>query len=176
MGRADEKRVYDQHENDPADAGYRRFLDRLAQPLLGKLTRGMAGLDYGCGPGPTLSVMLEEAGMRMAVYDPYYAPDRSVLGKRYDFVTCTEVVEHFNRPAESWAELVGLLKPGGWLGVMTKRVIDRERFEQWHYKNDPTHVSFYSEATFAWIAERFGLGLEVVGQDVVIFRGRGPTA
>ena len=68
-----EKSYYDLHENDPADQGYRRFLGRLSGPLLGRLSRGMRGLDYGCGPGPTLSIMLEEAGMLMDDYDPYYS-------------------------------------------------------------------------------------------------------
>ena len=42
---------YDLHENDPADQGCRRFLGRLAGPILGRLNLGMRGLDYGCGPG-----------------------------------------------------------------------------------------------------------------------------
>jgi hypothetical protein len=47
-----EKAIYDQHENHPADPGYRAFLSRLADPLLARLSPGMEGLDYGCGPVP----------------------------------------------------------------------------------------------------------------------------
>ena len=57
-----EKAVYDLHQNQPDDLGYRHFLDRLATPLLGALTIPSEGLDFGCGPGPTLSLMLEDAG------------------------------------------------------------------------------------------------------------------
>jgi hypothetical protein len=165
-----EKVYYDLHENDPAHEGYRRFLGRLAEPLLGRLTGGMRGLDYGCGPGPTLSIIMEEAGMIMEDYDPYYRPDRGVLGRSYDFVTCTEVVEHFRRPIEDWAGLTALLRPGGWLGVMTKLVISRERFATWHYKDDPTHVSFYSPKTFDWLGEQFGLTVERVNNDVFLLQ------
>ena len=171
---AAEKREYDRHQNDPADPRYRAFLNKLAEPLLARLTpdpRNMAGLDYGCGPGPALAMMLEEAGMRMAVYDPLYAPDRSVLDRTYDFVTCTEVVEHFRQPAEEWAQLIRLVQfRGGWLGVMTQRVISRERFIQWNYKNDPTHVSFYRDRTFEWLGDHFGFEVEFVGSDVVLMR------
>ena len=167
---AAERAYYDLHENGPTDQGYRRFLGRLSEPLLGRLTTGMRGLDFGCGPGPTLSVMLGEAGMLMEDYDPLYRPNPGALECPYDFVTCTEVVEHFRRPAEDWSRLTALLSPGGWLGVMTKLVISRERFATWHYKDDPTHVSFYGLDTFAWLGARFGLVVERMESDVLLLR------
>jgi Methyltransferase domain len=167
-----EKGYYDLHENDPADQGYRRFLGRLAGPILRRLSRGMRGLDYGCGPGPTLSVMLVEAGMLMEDYDPFYTPNPGALECSYDFVTCTEVVEHFRWPSEDWARLTALLRPGGWLGIMTKLVISRERFGAWHYKDDPTHVSFYSPGTFSWLGTRFDLAVERVDRDVILLQKR----
>lgn len=165
-----EKAEYDLHQNDPADQGYRRFLSRLANPLLARLSRGMLGLDYGCGPGPALSAMLEEAGMIMAIHDPFYSPNLEALARRHDFVTCTEVVEHFSTPAHDWARLTALVKPGGWLGIMTKPVISRERFFSWHYKDDPTHVTFYSPVTFAWLGAHFEFTVERVDQDVFLMQ------
>jgi hypothetical protein len=32
------------------------------------------GLDYGCGPGPTLSSMFREKGFKMADYDLFFKP------------------------------------------------------------------------------------------------------
>lgn len=165
---AAEKAVYDLHRNDPADAGYRRFLEHLATPLLARLHPGMRGLDYGCGPGPALSAILCQAGMHMTDYDPCYAPDPAALEREYDFVTCTEVVEHFKRPAQDWERLVGLVRPGGWLGVMTQLVISPERFRRWQYRNDPTHVAFHSAETFAWIGTRFGFDVERVDTAVML--------
>ena len=165
-----EKARYDKHHNDPADPRYRRFLNRLAQPLLERLGPARHGLDYGCGPAPALSLMLEEAGMVMAVYDPYYAPERRVLETRYDFVTCSEVVEHFWSPAEDWARLAALVKPGGWLAVMTSLVPDGKNFLQWRYKDDLTHVSFYSAATMDWLAARFGFAADQREGGVVLFQ------
>lgn len=167
-----ERARYDLHQNDPKDPRYRQFLNRLARPLLTRLERGMRGLDYGCGPGPTVSLMLEEAGMVMALYDPYYAPHPEALTTRYDFITCTEVVEHFYHPASDWSRITALLKPGGWLGVMTQPTPSRESFLQWRYCQEPTHVSFYCAATFAWIAARFGLTVERVRSDVFLLQKR----
>jgi hypothetical protein len=113
--------------------------------------------------------MLAEAGHHVELYDCFYAPDRSVLARRYDFITATEVVEHLHRPGEELHRLWALVRPGGYFGVMTKLVLDREAFSRWHYKNDPTHVSFFSRPTFAWLAEQWGAGIEFIGQDVIIF-------
>ncbi|KJG00781.1 class I SAM-dependent methyltransferase [Photobacterium angustum] len=166
-----EKAVYDQHQNNPDDMGYRQFLGRLATPLVERLPAGpLDGLDFGSGPGPTLSIMLEEMGYNMAIYDPYFAPDPSVLTRQYDFVTCTEAIEHFNQPAKEWGLLLSMIKPGGWLGLMTKLATDAEAFARWHYKNDPTHVSFFSRDTFRFLAQRDGLEVEFVGNDVILLR------
>ncbi|MDV6328161.1 class I SAM-dependent methyltransferase [Idiomarina sp. Sol25] len=172
LSQAEEKLIYDYHENGPNDLGYRAFLNHLTTPLLEKLSPGMKGLDFGSGPGPTLNLMLEKQGMKMSVYDIYYAPDTGQLSCQYDFVTCTEVAEHFREPDKSWAQLIGLIKPGGWLGVMTcmftKETADD--FNLWSYKGDPTHISFYTPETIQWIARHFRLELEIVNDRVILFR------
>ncbi len=170
LSQEEERAVYQLHDNQPDDAGYRRFLSKLVDPLLGQLPSGATGLDFGCGPGPALAQMLEQAGFPMAVYDPFFAPDTSALERQYDFITCTEVVEHLHRPADVFRQLNGLLKPDGWLAIMTCFQTDDDRFANWHYRRDPTHVVFYREQTFAWLAERFGWQLKVPRKDVVIFR------
>ncbi len=165
-----EKAHYDLHENDPSDQGYRRFLSRIADPILQRVEPQSNGLDFGCGPGPTLSLMLEEQGHNMKLYDIYYHPNRSVLECQYDFVTATEVIEHLYHPDEVWQQWLNLVKPGGWIGLMTKMVIDKEAFATWHYKNDVTHVVFFSRQTFEYLAERDKLQLEFVGNDVILLR------
>ncbi|PRY72268.1 class I SAM-dependent methyltransferase [Halomonas ventosae] len=167
---AAERAVYDQHENSPDDPGYRRFLSRLFDPLRERIAGGAHGLDFGSGPGPTLSVMFEEAGHPMAIYDPCYAPDVAVLDQTYDFITASEVAEHLFAPGEELARLAGLLPAGGWLGVMTKRVTDQAAFARWHYILDPTHVVFFSEATFVWLAGHLDMRVEFPAPDVALLQ------
>jgi SAM-dependent methyltransferase len=166
--RAEEYAHYLNHENDPADPGYRRFLARLVEPLLARLPAGASGLDFGCGPGPALAAILREAGHRMALYDPFFHADPTVLQGRYDFITCTETVEHFHRPAEELERLDRLLKPGGWLGVMTCFQTDDARFAAWHYRRDPTHVVFYRAATWRCLAAARGWRCEIPVKDVAL--------
>lgn len=159
---------YQLHQNQVDDPGYRKFLNRLAQPLLDRLPPGCQGLDYGCGPGPALAAMLEEAGHSVAVYDPFFRPDRSVLERQYDFVTCTEAVEHFHHPAREFRRLDALLRPGAWLGVMTMFQTDDAAFSNWHYRRDPTHVAFYRETTFHRLADDFGWRCEIPARNVAL--------
>ncbi|MEE4250976.1 MAG: class I SAM-dependent methyltransferase [Alcanivoracaceae bacterium] len=164
-----ERRHYDLHENHPTDPRYRDWLDRLAIPLGERLVGSSEGLDFGCGPGPALAQMLSERGHAMSLYDPVYAADVSVLQRDYDFVTCTEVVEHFHHPGREFERLATLLRPGGWLAIMTSLLHDGIDFRKWHYRRDPTHVSFYRQATFSWIANHYRMQLPDMISDSVIF-------
>ena len=113
LSREDEKVEYDKHQNSPEDAGYRKFLSRIYNPVHERVKIGSKGLDFGSGPGPTLSRMFEEAGYIVNIYDPFYAPDRTSLTQRYDFITASEVLEHCHNPSDDLDLLWGLLKPGG---------------------------------------------------------------
>lgn len=165
-----EREIYQLHDNDPSHPGYRTFLSKLTEPLLERLPSGASGLDFGCGPGPALAQMLEAEGMAVSLYDPYFYPSAVALDQTYDFITCTEVVEHLYAPAGVFRELDRMLKPGGWLGVMTCFQTDDDRFDNWHYRRDPTHVVFYREFTFKLLANRFGWRLEIPRKDVALFR------
>lgn len=167
---AEERACYLHHENDPDDPGYRRFLSKLADPLLDRLGPGLRGLDYGCGPGPALAAMLMEAGHDVALYDPFFHPDPAPLKGTYDFITCTETAEHFHSPAVEFDSFDRMLKPGGWLGLMTCFQTDDERFADWHYRRDPTHVVFYREKTLRKIAVERGWACEIPLKDVALMR------
>lgn len=161
---------YLNHENNVADTAYRRFLSRLVDPLLKKLAAGRDGLDYGCGPGPALAHMLSEAGHNMSLFDPFFFPDQALLGRRYDFITCTEAIEHFHHPAEDFARFERMLRPGGWLAIMTCFQGDDDQFPLWYYRRDPTHVIFYREETLRHIARSFGWSCTFPVKDVALMQ------
>ncbi|MBE9157741.1 class I SAM-dependent methyltransferase [Nodosilinea sp. LEGE 06152] len=165
-----EKAEYDLHQNHSQDLGYRRFLSRLTNPLIDCLQPQSQGLDFGSGPGPTLSVMLEDAGHRVALYDLFYADNAAVFDRQYDFITATEVVEHLRQPRLELERLWRCLRPGGVLGLMTKLSRDDAAFAGWHYKSDRTHICFFSRQTFEWLAARWQANLTILGQDVILLR------
>jgi hypothetical protein len=164
-----EKALYDLHENHLQDEGYERFLNRLYKPLSNRLTIPAKGLEFGCGPTPMLAKMFTDNGFEMSLFDLFYFPDAEALTQDYDFISATEVVEHLQDPAFELNRLWSLLNPGGFFGIMTKRVLGLEAFKSWHYKNDPTHIIFFSEHTFLYLAKEWQAELEFVEKDVVIF-------
>jgi hypothetical protein len=165
-----EKAQYDLHQNDPNDSRYQVFLSRMMHPLVERLTPGARGLDFGCGPGPALAQMLRRAGFEVALYDKFFAPDAAPFEEHYDFITATEVVEHLRRPGWELQRLWSLLSSRGWLGVMTKLVQDPNSFAGWHYKNDPTHICFYSADTWHWWASHHEASVEIIGADVILLQ------
>lgn len=167
---AEARARYDTHRNDPEDGGYRAFLAHLVEPMIARVPAGAVGLDYGSGPGPTLSRMMRDAGRPTENYDPIYAADTSLLSRTYDFITCSETAEHFFDPAAEFARLDHLLRPGGTLGVMTTMRDDTRSFAEWWYVRDPTHVCFYRPRTMEWIAGTQAWALELPQTNVALFR------
>jgi len=176
--RAEEKARYDLHQNSLDNAGYRAYLERLFVPMNGMLSPRSRGLDFGCGPGrPGLSLLFEQAGHVMAVYDPYYAPDEDALTRKYDFISATEVVEHLHEPGRTLDMLWRLLLPGGTLGIMTQMFPGvKEQFAKWHYRSDFTHVCFFARTTFEWLARKWGIESVFIGNEVIIMRNNGGQA
>lgn len=164
----EEKSEYDLHENSIDNRDYRQFLSRLFDPLVLKIKPQSKGLDFGCGPGPALSSMFEESGFLMKKYDVFYDYRPNVLLENYDFITATEVVEHLFSPGEVIEGLWQQLSSGGILGLMTKLLSDPKAFSHWHYKNDQTHVCFFSQESFRWLSRRLNARLEIVGNDVIL--------
>lgn len=172
LSEQDEKQRYDLHRNNQEDQNYRKFLGRTFHSLQKMLLPGSCGLDFGSGPGPTLSVMFQERGHTMSIYDCFYAQDSSVFQKKYDFITATEVLEHLHHPQEELDRLWSCLNHGGTFGIMTRLILNSETFSSWHYKNDPTHVYFYSRSTFHWLARRWQAEIDFIEEDVIFLYKR----
>jgi hypothetical protein len=175
--REEDRARYLLHRNSPEDEGYLRFLGHLWEAMRPLLRPGMRGLDYGCGPVPVLARLVRAAGFACEAYDPLFPEASSEEGgpdvpaKSYDFVLCSEVVEHFREVEEEWIRLAGRLPRGGLLGVMTGLWKDPADFRSWPYTSDPTHLCFYHARTLEWIAKHFGW-TRVGGDDerVAVFR------
>lgn len=151
----EEKNRYLEHNNDIYDERYRRFVLPLAQEITDRQQRTDTGLDYGSGPGPVVTQMLREKQYRVITYDPYFKKNPEIFKSLYDYIFCSEVIEHFHDPKSEFEGLKTLLNPGGVLYCMTDMFTKEKEFASWGYKNDPTHVFFYHQKAFHWISEHF---------------------
>ncbi len=94
-------------------------------------------------------------------YDPFFFP--AFPEGSYDLVISTEVFEHLREIRVELQRIRKLIKSGGYLAVMTSMHDVVNDFENWWYKNDPTHICFFDAHTFEWLAKEFGF--EIVYND-----------
>ena len=159
------KALYDLHINTIDDSAYVSYFEKFIEKcIIGRLDPPVEALDFGSGPEPVLAQLLRRnCGFSVDIYDMFYAPLHVYEGKQYDLITATEVVEHLEEPLEYFRLFHSLLKTGGILAVMTQfHPNDVAKFENWHYRRDETHVSFYTPKTMAWIARNAGFEIVMI--------------
>ncbi len=156
----EEHRRYLLHRNSLDNEGYRRLLEDIVKTLRRVLPPEGAPrvVDYGSGPTPALVSLLRAAGYTACGYDPFFEPLPLRLGAA-DAVVSVETFEHFRMPRDEVPRVLACLRPHGWLVVRTALRDAAPPPERWHYVRDETHVAFYAQRTFAWMAERWGLRL-----------------
>ena len=167
----EEKARYNQHENDLNNDGYKKWLlkfaDEAVKPYVSKNNRI---LDFGSGPEPVFQTLLSSEGYTVDIYDKYFF-DRSFNGP-YDMITSIEVIEHIHFPLNVIDQLKKVVIPRGYISIKTAFRPESDRdFLSWWYKEDSTHISFYSRKTFEWIAEYFELSIKKCDDhSIIIFR------
>ncbi len=155
LNQTDEKERYQHHKNHIKDLGYIKFADPIISSVKKYFNKNHRGLDFGAGHTPVISEILKNVNYQVEIYDPLFFNNKKVLKNKYDFITCCEVIEHFYKPKKEFELLYNLLKPNGKLICMTLIYHKSIDFENWFYKNDPTHVFLYQKETFLWIKNNF---------------------
>lgn len=165
----DEKARYLEHNNDVEDLGYQGFVAPIVETVFEHYNIDHKGLDFGAGTGPVIAKLLKDKDYQIEFYDPFFAKDERLLQQSYDYVIACEVVEHFYKPNQEFKLLKSLLKEGGKLILMTVLYDDSIQFSSWHYKNDQTHVFFYTKKALDYIQRTFGFSKLSINGRLIIF-------
>ena len=169
----EEKKRYKEHDNNVHDERYQDFTSPITDAILKNHSAEQVGLDFGSGTGPVISSQLREKGYQVKLYDPFFYPDEDYVNRCYDYVFSCEVFEHFHAPKQEIEMLLQLLKPKGRLYIMTHLYNFEIDFTDWYYKNDPTHVFIYTSRTIEFIAEKYRLEVEELGERFIVLRKLG---
>lgn len=165
-----EKERYQTHNNDVNDPRYQNFVAPIVNEVKKNYNpRVHTGLDFGAGTGPVISKLLNDLKYQVIAYDPYFLPFPEVLRRKYDFIVCCEVMEHFKYPAQEFKLLRSLLNPGGKLFCMTHIYDYGISFGEWYYKNDPTHIFIYQKETIGYIKDDFNFQEAIVEDRLITF-------
>jgi len=171
-----EKERYQTHNNDVTDLRYQQFVSPLVRRVIRHQYAGQKGLDFGCGNGPVVSFLLRQKGYRLNLYDPFFHNEKGVLRDFYDFIICSEVIEHFHHPAREFARLAKMLVPNGRLYCLTCLFDDKTDFATWYYKDDHTHVFFYRQESCLFIRDKFGFQDLTVSGRLLVWQKKASAA
>jgi 2-polyprenyl-3-methyl-5-hydroxy-6-metoxy-1,4-benzoquinol methylase len=170
MALSEEKSRYLTHNNDVNDSGYLSYLERLFELVSDR--KGKV-LDFGCGPTQGLKALVEKRNYQsfeVDSYDPIFFPELN-LKKKYDIVFASECVEHAYHPAKTFELLKKLIKKEGVLALSTA-MSDGQNLETWWYKNDPSHVVFFSEKTIKHISTVYHFEIILFKSPHVLLKSR----
>jgi SAM-dependent methyltransferase len=171
-----ELKQYNFHQNDFQNKGYINFLTNFVDSAVTPFIKQGDVLDFGSGPNPVLSkILTDDYHFNCDIYDKLYHDDQSYLKKKYDLITMTEVIEHLNDPKEVFEMFNKILKPNGILAIMTLfHENNKEKFMDWFYIRDLTHISFYTPKTIEYLAKISGFELIYTNDyRVIVLKKRG---
>lgn len=162
LSSAEEKARYKTHNNDIDDIRYQNFVSPVVEAVVNNYNTKHRGLDYGAGTGPVITSLLEKKGYKLNLYDPFFHFYPKNLDKKYDFIVCCEVIEHFHNPYAEFKSLTNMLNPNASIFLMTSLYDESIDFKTWYYKNDDTHVFFFHKKGLKWIKNNFGFSNLVI--------------
>jgi len=154
-----EKSHYDKHHNNLESLGYVKMFEDLIDTFVKPLHVEMkTALDFGCGEGEVLPIVLERNNIKCDRYDLFYFPKKIYEDKKYDLIVSTEVFEHLENPLRMFKKLLLHVEDDGYLLLMTAfHPNDDDKFLKWWYIRDITHIGFFNLDTFEYLARELNL-------------------
>jgi len=154
-----EKKHYNNHDNNLESLGYVKMFEKIIDEFITSDTKDIkTALDFGCGEGEVLPILLERKDIKCDRYDLFYFPTKVYENKNYDLIVSTEVFEHLANPLEIFKILLKHIKKDGYLLIMTYfQPENKDDFFKWFYIKDVTHIGFFSLKTFEFLASELNL-------------------
>lgn len=151
-------RIYDPGYADERPRANANMIARF----FGANRQNLSVLDYGGGDGALCRILSQEHGFADALsYDPISQPDQPLPARRFDLVSCFEVLEHVNDPLPVIRQL-GALADGMVLfsTLVQPADIETQRLRWWYAAPRNGHISLFSRPALAaaWRSTGMTLG------------------
>jgi 2-polyprenyl-3-methyl-5-hydroxy-6-metoxy-1,4-benzoquinol methylase len=157
------------HDNSESNSGYVRFLNAVAETAISYTPENGSILDFGCGKNAVLAGILSKKGVRCDSYDPLFNYSIDFSDKHYDTIILCEVIEHIRNLHEDLSLIQKLTKQDSKVIIRTQRYPSLESFPQWWYRQDSTHLNFFSDKALEYIAALMNrVCVETLYKDIVV--------
>ena len=167
-----ERSHYDKHHNNFESLGYVKMFEDLISEFIPVHVDIKTALDFGCGEGEVLPILLDRNSIQCDRYDLFYFPQKIYENKKYDLICSTEVFEHLQNPLEMLKKLLLHVEENGFILLMSAfHPNNDEKFLKWWYIRDVTHIGFFNLDTFEFLAK--SLNLEIVkhnNKNIIMFK------
>lgn len=170
--KSEEKARYDLHHNSEKDPGYISWLERFISQGMDPWFSGGTVLDFGSGPRPVLTEILKRKGLDVCSYDKYFAPHWPT-GRNFTFIILSEVLEHLADPVAEFRKIATLAEKDARIVLQSAflRIIEKNWFASWWYKEDITHIRFYSAVSLRMLGIKSGWTLEYQdGRSLAVYK------
>ncbi|MBF9015699.1 MULTISPECIES: class I SAM-dependent methyltransferase [unclassified Oceanispirochaeta] len=169
---------YELHRNDKEDEGYRNWLGSFIKSSVVPWYHEGNILDFGSGPRPVLTELLESEGYPVFSYDPFFAPRWPDPDEGpFSLILLCEVLEHIHDPLKEFKRLNDLAADGAVLSLKTQFLpsVDSVDFKGWWYKEDPTHIRFYNSESLRVLGAQSGWDLvREDGKSLAVYKKSSP--
>lgn len=166
----EEKDRYDLHDNTISNKGYVNYLTSVVKLIDTVYEKDFSILDYGSGENAVLSTLLKQSGKSCCSYDPVYNIGMDCLDLTFDIIVLCEVIEHLHDIDKEMVLIESLLKEKGILIIRTEFVNNNVDFDKWWYKEDPTHINFFSSESMDVLANKYELSVEHKNPPFIILK------
>jgi hypothetical protein len=140
------------HDNSESNSGYVRFLNAVAETAISYTPENGSILDFGCGKNAVLAGILSKKGVQSDSYDPLFGYYIDFSEKKYDTIILCEVIEHIRNLHDEISLIQKLLKLDSNVIIRTQQHPSLELFPQWWYRQDSTHINFFSDRALEYLA------------------------
>jgi len=151
---AQERERYEMHDNTVTNNGYVRFLDTVAKMVIECTPPEGSVLDFGSGKNAVLETIISRQcnEVQCESYDPQFDRLINFSEKKYDTIVLCEVIEHIRDLQGELECISSILKANGKVIIRTQKYSSLEKFANWWYRQDTTHINFFNDLSLSFAA------------------------
>ena len=140
--------------------------------------RDICVLDYGGGNGRCAQALRSAGLTDVATYDPFVPQFAARPARQFDCILCTEVLEHSDRPVDTFKDMISFLRPDGLIlfsTLLQPPDIATRGVTWWYLAPRNGHISLFTHAALEAILRPLGFNCRSLAPSIHLAWSRVPA-